>query len=47
MTVDEAVRWATGRACKGCRKSDNPDHDACNRALEAAELLRRLAEKVQ
>lgn len=47
MTTDEAIRWATTRACKGCRKSDNPEHDACNTALDAAELIRRLTEKAQ
>ncbi len=44
MTVDEAIKWAKSRTCKVCRKSDNPDHDACEKALDVAELIRRLAE---
>lgn len=47
MTTDDAVRWAESRACRACRKSDSPDHDACNKAKDAAELIRRLAEQVQ
>lgn len=47
MTTDDAARWAERRACKGCRKSDNPEHDACGKALDAAELIRRLAENAK
>lgn len=47
MTTDEAIRWAETRACKGCRKADNPEHDACGKALDAAELIRRLTERTQ
>ena len=47
MTTDDAIRWAEGRACKTCRKSDNPDHDACSKAKDAAELIRRMAEQIK
>jgi len=42
MTADDAARWADSRACKDCRKSDNPTHAGCATAREAAELIRRL-----
>lgn len=47
MTTDDAIRWAESRACKVCRKSDNPSHDSCAKAQDAAELIRRLAAQVQ
>lgn len=47
MTVAEAIKWAASRACKDCRKSDNPQHPACGQAQDTAELIRVLAERVQ
>ena len=47
MTVREAIKWAASRACKDCRKSDNPQHDACGKAKDTATLIAALAERVQ
>jgi len=46
LTANDAIHWAESRACKDCRKSDSPAHAACSRAQEAAELIRRLTERV-
>lgn len=47
MTADEAAKWAASRACKSCRKAEQPTHDGCQKAQLVAELIRRLAEKAK
>jgi hypothetical protein len=47
LTAADAIHWAKTRACKGCRHSDNPDHDACGKALETAELIQLLVDRVE
>jgi len=46
MTAAEAAKWAESRACRECRNSDQPEHPACSKAQETAELIRRLADQV-